>query len=324
VSSGPDVVVLGEILVELSSTTPFAAGTAMTLGFSGDALNVAAAAAAAGARTAVLTRVADDELGRALLDRIEALGVSTELVRLVPGQQGSYFVHSDPGGGREFVYIRRGSAASTLSPADVAGARLERAGIVVSSGVAGAISASAADAVRAAARAARRFVYDPNFRPRLSTAREAAELLAQVAQHSALVTPAFPAEAEALLGVSEPFAALRRLRAAGAAAVALTRGADGVLLDDGESVYALPAVPAPRLVDQTGAGDALVGTVAGRLALGDSLLEATRLGTAAASLGLGGQGGTGHVATLAEARAHLQRCGPAPTDATATAGRTVS
>ena len=33
-------------------------------------------------------------------------------VRLVPGQQGVYFVHSDATGAREFVYVRRGSAGS--------------------------------------------------------------------------------------------------------------------------------------------------------------------------------------------------------------------
>jgi len=43
----PDVLVIGEILVEFSSTEPLDAGTALTLNFSGDALNSAAAAAAA-------------------------------------------------------------------------------------------------------------------------------------------------------------------------------------------------------------------------------------------------------------------------------------
>jgi 2-dehydro-3-deoxygluconokinase len=69
-------------------------------------------------------------------------------------------------------------------------------------------------------------------------------------------------------------------------------------------------VPAPALVDQTGAGDSLVGTIAGRLALGDSLLEAVRLGSAASSLSLQGQGGTGFVASLEQSRAHLGKTDP--------------
>ena len=135
-----DVVVIGEVLVELSSTAPFEAGVPLTLGFSGDALNAAAASAAAGAHTALLTLVADDELGHALLARVRDLGVSTELVRLVPGQHGAYFVHSDPHGERQFAYARGGSAASRLDPADVAAAELDRVKVVVSSGVTGAAS----------------------------------------------------------------------------------------------------------------------------------------------------------------------------------------
>lgn len=309
-SDGPapfDVVVLGEVLVELSGSEPLHDGAPLRLGFSGDALNAAAAAAAAGARTAVLTRVADDELGGALLARVRELGVSTDLIRLVPGQNGAYFVHSDPAGAREFVYLRKGSAASTLTPDDVDAAELRRARVVLTTGVTGAISPSAAAAVRAAASVAECFLYDPNFRPRLTTGSAAAALLMDVAAHAALVTPALPGETDALLGTTDPGEAIGALRAAGAAAVALTRGAEGVLLDDGTAVHDVPAVPAPRLVDQTGAGDVLVGTIAACLARGDSLLEATRLATAAAALSVGGQGGTGYLATGDEARALLAR-----------------
>jgi 2-dehydro-3-deoxygluconokinase len=95
--------------------------------------------------------------------------------------------------------------------------------------------------------------------------------------------------------------ALRRL---GAQAVALTRGVDGVLLDDGVELVEVPAVTAPAVIDQTGAGDSFAGTVTARLALGDPLIDAVRLGVAAASLSVGGLGGTGHVATLEESKAH--------------------
>jgi 2-dehydro-3-deoxygluconokinase len=53
--------------------------------------------------------------------------------------------------------------------------------------------------------------------------------------------------------------------------------------------------------------DSLAGTVTARLALGDELVAAVRLGVAAASLSVGGLGGTGYVATLEETRAHAAR-----------------
>ena len=67
----------------------------------------------------------------------------------------------------------------------------------------------------------------------------------------------------------------------------------------------IPSVPAPAVVDQTGAGDAYVGTLTARLVLGDDLVTAARLAAAASSLVVGGRGGTGLVPTLAQTRAHL-------------------
>jgi len=68
----------------------------------------------------------------------------------------------------------------------------------------------------------------------------------------------------------------------------------------GEPPVTLPALPAPEIVDQTGAGDAFAGTLAARLARGEPLADAVRAGMAAAAISLSGQGGTGRVATPEE------------------------
>jgi 2-dehydro-3-deoxygluconokinase len=94
------------------------------------------------------------------------------------------------------------------------------------------------------------------------------------------------------------------LRGLGIQAVALTRGEGGILLDDGGRLTDVPVIPAPRVVDQTGAGDSFAGTVTARLALGDELPDAVRLGVAAASLSVGGLGGTGHIPSLEQTKAH--------------------
>jgi 2-dehydro-3-deoxygluconokinase len=318
-SDTPDVVVLGEILVELSSTEPLDAGVALTLNFSGDALNAAAASAAAGAHTALLARVPDDELGDRLLERVVALGIDTSLMMRVKGQHGLYLQHADPSGAREFTYVRQGSAGSGLGPADVPLELVAKAGAVLASGIACAISPSSAEAVKAAAAVARCFVYDPNWRPRLIEAKGAADHLRALAPFTRLVTPAWPREAQLVTdcapagdeaqsgGVGDPVAVSAALRSLGVQAVALTRGVDGVLLDDGGELVEIAAIPAPMVVDQTGAGDSFAGTVTARLALGDRLIDAVRLGVSAASLSVGGLGGTGHVATLEESQAHAAR-----------------
>jgi sugar/nucleoside kinase (ribokinase family) len=97
------------------------------------------------------------------------------------------------------------------------------------------------------------------------------------------VVNAAAAAAEVLTALT-PFATLL---GRGARAVAVACGSAGV-----------------HLADQTGAGDVFAGTVTARLALGDPVDDAARLGAAAASLAIGGQGGTGCIAALAEVRAH--------------------
>jgi 2-dehydro-3-deoxygluconokinase len=306
VSAHYDVVLLGEPLVEVATTEPFGHGVAATLGVSGDVVNAAAAAAAAGARVAIVARVATGELGDAVVARIRALGVDDALVRRVRGQQGVYLLHSDPSGQRQFSYARAGSVGAGLSPGDLDADTLATAGAVLASGITAALSTSARDAVLAAAKLGRRVVYDPNFRPRLTTSAAAAAVLTDLAPLAALLTPSAPAETAALLGTGDPAAAVTRLRELGAGAVAVTCGERGVHVSPGRGApdQWVPAVPAPAVVDQTGAGDVFVGTVAARLALGDDLQDAVRLGTAAASLAVGGQGGTGFIADLQQVRAH--------------------
>ncbi|KIC67627.1 sugar kinase [Pseudarthrobacter phenanthrenivorans] len=299
-----DVVVMGEILVEVATDLPFAHGVPAQLGISGDALNVAAAAAAAGARVGLLSVLTDDDLGQAIAARVAELGISTDLLLHRRGQQGVYLVHSDPDGEREFSYARSGSVGSTLGPDDVDPAVFTAAGAVVAGGIASAISTTARAAVVKAASLAQRFVFDPNFRPRLTTKEEATAVLAELAPQAFLVTPSFPGETSALLGASTPQEAAAGLRAQGTANVAVTCGAEGIQLESGQDSVWVPAIPAPAVVDQTGAGDAFVGTLTARLVLGDDFQAAARYGAAASSLVVGGKGGTGFIPTFEQTRAH--------------------
>ncbi|MBB6373366.1 ribokinase [Pseudonocardia eucalypti] len=80
-------------------------------------------------------------------------------------------------------------------------------------------------------------------------------------------------------------AAHRRLRERGAGAVVTTLGPAGAVITDFDgSTARVPAIPAPEVVDTTGAGDAFAGVLAARLAAGDPLREAARWASAAGSL----------------------------------------
>ncbi|MFE3990372.1 sugar kinase [Streptomyces goshikiensis] len=311
--AGYDVLVLGEVLVEIHADAPLrhaVDGTRVRLSYSGDALNAAAAAAAAGARTALLAVVGDDELSAPLLRRATELGIDVSHVRRAPRPNGAYLLGSDTEGGRDFVYWRTHSAGSTLSTRHIASWRTLLTGCkaLVTSGITGALAPGSRDAVLAAARivheAGGHLSYDPNFRPRLTGRAEARELLARIAPLTGLLKSSCPADAQALVDTGDPREAAARYRALGARAVAVTAGAGRLLLDEGagEATYR-PVPPNPHPLDATGAGDCFTGTTTARIALGDPLADAVAYGTAAASLSVSGHGGTGRIPAFTETAA---------------------
>ncbi|WP_285578761.1 sugar kinase [Herbidospora sp. NBRC 101105] len=296
-----DVVVAGEPLVEFSADHPLTEAETFRLSFSGDALNVAVAAAAAGARTALVSRLGDDEFGERLIRFAAGHGVDTRWLTPGTGPTGAYVVGADPSGERAFAYLRQGSAASRLTPADLADSPAALARVLVLSGITAALSETCDQAVRSAsANATGQVVYDANFRARLTAPEAAAATLRAVAPHTAIVKISSPADSVALVGTADPVETVRRVRDLGAPSVAVTMGAEGVLLAEGDRLHEIPAVPARLVVDQTGAGDNFTGAMAAWLARGASLPDAVRAGTAAASLSLAGRGGTGRVAAAAE------------------------
>ena len=92
-------------------------------------------------------------------------------------------------------------------------------------------------------------------------------------------------EARTFLGQPEASRdeAATRLRACGADRVVLTLGESGLVAADRSGVHRIGAVGA-KIVDATGAGDALIAATLVALLKGHSLTEAARLGTAAAAL----------------------------------------
>jgi len=297
VDAAYDVLVVGEVLAELSSDGPLRGGERLTLSFSGDALNAATAAAAAGASTGLLARIGDDELGDALVEHVARCGVATDLLLRTDGPNGLYVVTDDPDATGGFVYMRRGSAGSTLGVADVGAAAGCRA--LVISGIGQAISASAAAAVERAAALAQAagaaVVYDPNLRARLTSVDAAREAFARIAPHVNVAIPSHPGETGALLGAATAEAGAEACLRLGAGAVAVTCGEEGVLLDDGRERGWIGAEPVRRVVDATGAGDVFAGTLAAGLARGAGLVDAARAGVAAAARSLEARGGTGWI-----------------------------
>jgi 2-dehydro-3-deoxygluconokinase len=218
----PDIVALGEPMLEFNHQ----GGRSYLQGFGGDASNFAIAAARQGARVGVFTGLGDDAYGRLFMDLWRAEGVDASRVKIDPaGFTAVYFVAHDDRG-HDFSFIRAGSAASRVAPADLPAGYIAGAGLVHFSGVSLAISASACDACFAAAdlaRSAGKLVsFDTNLRLKLWPKARARAVILEAMAMCDVCLPSHD-DMTALTGVEAPDALF------GGAFVARLRAGDDLL-----------------------------------------------------------------------------------------------
>ncbi|WP_078960420.1 ribokinase [Streptomyces sp. NRRL WC-3618] len=266
----------------------------VTLG--GKGANQAVAAASGGVRTAMIARVGDDAEADTARAGLAARGVDVRGVTAVPGAETGTAWITVAAGDNSIIVVPGANFAWQSEDDPTGGAGAEAAVVLAQLEI-------PLDVVQRAAAACRgRF---------LLNAAPAAELPDElisrcdvliVNEHEQAVvsgrTGAEPATEPA--AVREAHAALR---GRGAKAVVTTLGAAGVIVTDTDgTTTVLPAMPA-EVVDTTGAGDAFTGVFAARLAAGDSILAAARLGIAAGSLAVRVAGAQQHHVDLETLRA---------------------
>lgn len=298
----PEIVALGEPMAEFAAEQRGRLGGVRTFrrGFGGDTANFIVAAARMGARCGYVTRLGDDEFGRAFLLLWAQEGVDTRHVIVEPGARtGVYFI-SRHDGGHDFTYYRGDSAASRLRPKDLAPAYLAGTRVLHTSGITQAISGTArtaaAEAVRIVRNAGGAVSYDVNLRPRLWPVESAHPV---IEESLAGATLAFLSEEDAALlypGADAP-EVLRRVLDRGPRIAVLKRGGLGcaVAASTGER-YELPAWPV-EVVDTTGAGDAFAGAFVAAWLGGAGLEDAGRFANAVGALTATGLGAVAPIPT---------------------------
>jgi len=306
----PDLLALGECMVELFSEEPLADAPSFVKTFGGDTCNVLVAASRLGTSTGYITRVGDDPFGPFLRQSWQAEGIDVSQARPVAGFNGLYLISLLPGGEREFVYYRQGSAASTLQPADLDEQAIAAAKILHVSGISQAISPTCRAAVLAAAEMAHRYgvrvSFDPNLRLRLWSLAEAQAALAELLPHVDIALPSAPEESDALIGEREPERVAAYFLAAGAAVVAVKCGGEGVLVAQGNDLTRVAAHVPEQVSDTSGAGDVFDGAFLHGLIAGMSPQRAARLGVVAAGLKVRGRGAIASQPQREEILVHLE------------------
>jgi 2-dehydro-3-deoxygluconokinase len=246
----------------------------MRQSYGGDTLNTAVYLARCGARQGVqvdyATALGDDALSSGLLQRWQAEGLGTGLVRRLPGRlPGLYLIEVDARGERRFSYWRDQAAARDYFAAPEGTTPLEqqahRLDALYLSGISLAILppagrdrlAAVANSLRARGAAV---VFDNNYRPRLWP--DVATARAEFSRFTARASMALMTldDELALWGEPDASAQLQRTLALPCPEVVVKRGSQDTLVRlAGQPVLAVPTVHVPQVVDTTAAGDSFAG-----------------------------------------------------------------
>jgi len=248
--------------------------------FGGVARNVAHNLVRLGIATALISLTGDDDDGRALLRELERDGIDARGVGMVVGAATAQYVAVIDPQGALVLEIADMTIFERFGPDDLARAWpsiAPAAWIVADANL-------RADVIEALA--GRRFGVGYRLALDAVSVPKAALLPARLDGVDVLFLN--ETEAAAYLAAhgtvpDGPAARALAVRARGAAAVVLTRGAADVLVAR-DGVASIPAFPARAVVDVTGAGDALLAATIARLIAGDDLIVAVRVGAHAAAL----------------------------------------
>ena len=293
----PELIGLGEAMVEIYADQPLGSATQLQKSFGGDVFNALVMAQRLGTSTGFYTRVGNDPFGQGLLEFCQSEGVDTSQAKMVNGENGVYFISLQTGGEREFTYRRQGSAASQYGLYDLDQEAIQKSQMLLVSGISQAISQSAEEAVLGAAKMAReggiKVAFDPNYRPKLweyhGGLKAAQQAFLKLEPYLDILLPSFPADLSIFgLEPQDQQDALQALQQH-CAVVAMKCGEDGAWISTQDTKQHIPAQKA-TVVDTTGAGDAWNGAFLHGVLQHKTLIESAREANRIAAIKLGHRG----------------------------------
>jgi 2-dehydro-3-deoxygluconokinase / 2-dehydro-3-deoxygalactonokinase len=288
----PDVVTLGESLIQLNAVTrgPLRHVTLFERHVAGAETTVAVCVRRQGLSSGLITRVGDDEFGKCILNWVRGEGVDTSQIRVdTEAPTGIYFVQRGfpiPSESKMFYY-RKGSAGSRISPSDVDPDYLGAAKLFHTTGITPALSETALEATRKALEISISnnliVSFDTNIRPVLwGSIDNAVRVLTPIIEKVDILFTD-PRDASILLNVQDVDQMIDGFLKFGVETVVLKMGRKGAIAANRREKVSAQALEV-YVEDPIGAGDAFAGTFITSRLKGRSLEESLKRAVIAGSL----------------------------------------
>jgi len=278
-----DLFTFGEALSVFISTDTDSVMSAKTFErvTAGAEVNVAVAISRLGLKSQYFSRFGNDQLGSVMLADIAAEGVDVSLAKRVNSYTGAMVRNPGKSAPVELSYLRKGSAASTIEPADILDTYISSTRWLHVTGITCAISHSGANTVKIALEKATamniKSSFDLNIRRKLWSEEDAKKVLAPLAKNVDLLIGGED-EYQAVFGAQEPKNVLAEANKRGCKIAVMTKG-DQKMRYSIDGNYAELTPPKVVAVDPVGSGDAFTGGVIAGLLSGMSAQQALEQGS---------------------------------------------
>ncbi|WP_339147496.1 MULTISPECIES: sugar kinase [unclassified Sutcliffiella] len=286
-----DVVTIGESMVLFTpdSSPLMRYSHTFSRKFGGAESNVAIGLARLGHHCGWISKVGNDEFGKAMVGFIRGEGVDVSQVTYSDeASTGLYFKEVRRASDVRVEYYRKGSAASTLLPTEIDASYIATAKYLHLTGITPALSDSCYETVKKAIEIAKqhgvKVVFDPNLRRKLWSEEKARRVLLELSSLSDIILPGLD-EGKFMFGVDDPERLGKLFLQKGNELVILKVGAKGAYYFTEKESVLIPGYPVEEVIDPVGAGDGFAaGVLSGLLdglSVGDSVARGNAVGAMA-------------------------------------------
>ncbi len=285
-----DIVTFGETMVLFTpdSTGLMRYANNYSRKFGGAESNFAIGLTRLGHKAGWISRVGDDELGKAMLSFIRGEGVDTSQVKIdQTAPTGIYFKELRNANEVRVNYYRKGSAASQMDKEDLDREYISKAKYIHISGITPALSDSCYEMVLEAIKIAKehsvKIIFDPNLRRKLWNEEKARRVLLEIAAQADIILPGLD-EGTFMFDETEPEKLGQLFLNLGPSIVILKVGAEGAYYFTKEESKLVPGFQVKQVIDPVGAGDGFAAGFTSGLLNGFSIEKAVQRGNAVGAL----------------------------------------
>lgn len=247
--------------------------------FGGAESNVAIGLARLNVEVGWFSVLGEDPLGKRILKTIRGEGVDVSRVIFSDQAPTGMMLREQISGKNVVHYMRKGSAASTMSPEQLDAAYIQGAEILHITGITPALSesckATVFRAVELAKQAGVKICFDPNLRLKLWDLEQAREVILSLAAETDYFLPGWD-ELKLLYNTEDTDVINSRLHELKATSIVKGRGNYNVIYHQGQETE-IPFVAVEQVIDTVGAGDGFCAGFLAGICKGMSLEEAVRI-----------------------------------------------